>query len=279
MTTHANYSAPAAGLDVITDRVRATWTTGDFGRIATAYERGAAEFITRLDLSVGEKVLDVACGTGNLALPAARLGAAVTGIDIAANLIEQLRSQAAQQRLSIDLDEGNCEAMPYEDESFETVVTMFGAMFAARPDRAAAELVRVCQPGGRIIMANWTPSGFIGDMFRITSRHVPPPQGAVSPLLWGDESTVRSRLGDATTLRFTRRLMCFEFPFAPDAVVDHFRSYYGPTQRAFDALDPIRAAELRHELVELWRSQNHATDGTTRVYSEYLEVTAVRPRA
>jgi ubiquinone/menaquinone biosynthesis C-methylase UbiE len=155
--------------DVVTERVRATWTSGDFGRIAKGYSRGSGEFIARLGFEPGERVLDVACGTGNLALPAARIGASVTGVDIAPNLITQARARAAADSLTITVDVGDAEQLPYDSGSFQTVVTMFGAMFAARPERAAAEMIRVTKSGGRIAMANWTPAGFIGEMFRATT--------------------------------------------------------------------------------------------------------------
>jgi ubiquinone/menaquinone biosynthesis C-methylase UbiE len=171
--------------DPLTERVRATWTSGDFGRIAKGYEQGAAEFIARLGLTPGERVLDVACGTGNLSLPAARTGALVTGIDIAPNLIAQADENAARERLPISFEVGDAERLPYAAGAFATVVTMFGAMFAARPGQAAAELLRVTRRGGRIAMASWTPTGFIGDMLRATVRHVPAPPGIPSPLLWG----------------------------------------------------------------------------------------------
>ena len=277
MNTQTNV-VPAFGADAdpLNERVRATWTAGDFGRIAKGYERGAAEFIARLELNVGECVLDVACGTGNLALPAARAGAAVTGIDIAPNLIAQARSNADVDRLSITFDVGNAEHLPYADGSFDTVVTMFGAMFAGRPDRAAAELLRVTRRGGRIAMANWTPTGFIGEMLKTTVRYVPPPAGVPSPLLWGSEEQVRERLrAGASSLTFTRRLMTFEYPFGPAEVVSQFRLWYGPTLRAFAALDDDGRERLESDLEALWSDHNRASDGTTRVESEYLEVIAV----
>jgi SAM-dependent methyltransferase len=277
MTIRTPASVPVDGTDVLAERVRSTWTAGDFGLIAAGYERGAAEFVTRIGFAAGEQVLDVACGTGNLALPVARLGATVTGLDIAANLLEQLANRALEEDLSIELDEGNCEAMPYDDASFDAVITMFGTMFAARPDRGADELVRVCRPGGRIIMANWTPGGFIGDMLRTTSTYVVAPSGLPSPLLWGDEAPVRERLRECTDIRFTRRMMSYEYPFPPDGVVDYFRTWYGPTKRAFDILDAAAAGALHAQLVELWGGHNRATDGTTRVCAEYLEVMATRP--
>jgi len=263
-------------LDPLTERVRATWTSGDFGRIAMGYERGAAEFIDRLRLLPGEPVLDVACGTGNLALPAARAGARVAGIDIAPNLIVQARENAAREELPIDFEVGDAEQLPYADEAFRTTVSMFGVMFAPRPERAAAELLRVTRPRGRIAMANWTPSGFIGDMLKTTVRYVPPPAGVPSPLLWGTENAVRDRLGGGcTSLILTPRLIALEYPFGPAAVVEHFCLWYGPTLRAFAALDETGRAGLWGELEKLWTEHNEATDGTTRVRSEYLEVIAV----
>jgi len=261
--------------DPIVERVRATWTSGDFGRIAKGYERGAGEFVARLGLAPGESVLDVACGTGNSTLPAARLGATVSGIDISPNLLVQAQSRAVRERLSISFDLGNAEEMPYTRGSFQTVVTMFGAMFAARPERAAAELLRVTRPGGRIVMANWTPGSFIGEMLRTTVAYAPAPAGIPSPLLWGTEDAVRARLGGVSSLTFTRRLITFEYPFDPAQVVSEFRLWYGPTLRAFASLDHLNREGLRRDLEQLWTENNRADDGTTRVQSEYLEVVAV----
>ena len=263
-------------VDPLTERTRATWTSGDFGRIAAGYVRGAGEFIARLELGAGERVLDVACGTGNLAIPAARTGASVTGIDIAPNLISQAKARAAAESLAISFDVGNAEQLPYESGSFDASVTMFGAMFAARPDRAAAELLRVTRSRGRIAMANWTPTGFIGQMLKATVAYVPPAAGAVSPLLWGTEEAVRERLGaGCDSLTFTRRVMTFEYPYSPDRVVTEFRLWYGPTLRAFASLDHEGRESLRQDLERLWTEHNRADDGTTRVESEYLDVVGV----
>jgi len=278
MITEQTKAGAAAALeaDPLTDRVRTTWTSGDFGRIAAGYERGAGEFIARLALETDDRVLDVACGTGNLSLPAARAGAAVTGIDIAPNLIAQAKANAVAEQLTIAFDVGNAEQLPYEDESFDTIVTMFGAMFAARPEKAADELLRVTRSGGRIAMANWTPTGFIGEMFKTTAGYVPPPAGVPSPLLWGNEDIVRERLGKATkALALTRRTITFEYPLDAAGTVNYFRVWYGPTLRAFAALDEDKRDGLRRDLEKLWSEHNRATDGTTRVESEYLEVVAV----
>jgi len=154
---------------------------------------------------------------------------------------------------------------------------MFGAMFAPRPELVAAELKRVCRPGGLIAMANWTPSGFIGQMFKTTSAHFPPPPGMASPVLWGVEETVCERLGEGISKLETRlQKITWVFPFSPAEVVEHFRLYYGPTQKAFGALDEQKQAALRKDLEQLWSTHNQATDGTTKVEAEYLEVVAVR---
>ena len=263
-------------LDPMGERVRATWTAGDFGRIAKGYSRGSAEFIARLGFERLEPVLDLACGTGNLAIPAARTGASVTGIDIAPNLVSQAQTRALAEGLSIRFDVGDAEQLPYANGEFQTVVTMFGAMFAARPEQAAAEMLRVTRSGGRIAMANWTPAGFIGEMLRMTTKYVAPPTGISSPLLWGTEDAVRARLGSGVkSLTLTRRLITFEYPFGPEETVNHFRLWYGPTLRSFAVLDEPNRGALRRDLERLWTDHNRATDGTTRVQSEYLEVLAV----
>ena len=264
-------------MESLKSRLKAMWMTGDFGEVAKIIETGAEEFIDRLALKPGERVLDVACGTGNLALPAARAGAVVTGADIATNLLEQARARAESEGLTIQFDEGDAEDLPYDDASFDSVVTMFGAMFAPRPELVAAELLRVCRPGGRIAMANWTPEGFIGQMFKTTGKHVPPPPNMPSPLKWGDEETVRERLHDGVgDLRMERRMCYFKYTFSPAEVVESFRKYYGPTQRAFDALGVDEQAALRNDLERLWAEHNQATDGTTNVPAEYLEVVATK---
>jgi SAM-dependent methyltransferase len=270
-------SVATSELTALKTRLRATWIAGDFGQIAKSYVSGAEEFIKKLNLKPGMKVLDVACGTGNLTLPAARAGAIVTGVDIAPNLIEQARENAKREGLNIQFDEGDAEALPYDDASFDAVVTMFGAMFAPRPDLVAAELKRVCRPGGFIAMANWIPTGFIGQMFKIMSSRVPPPAGMPSPLLWGKEETVRERLGEGISKLETKpQIITFEFPVSPADAVEIFRTYYGPTNKAFGTLDETAQAALRKELEQLWTEHNRGTDGTTAVDSEYLEVIAVR---
>ena len=264
-------------MESLKTRLKSMWMAGDFGQIANVIQAGADEFIASLGLKPGNRVLDVACGSGNLAIPAARTGARVTGVDIATNLLEQARARAEAEGLTIQFDEGDAESLPYDDGAFDVVITMFGAMFAPRPELVSSELVRVCEPGGRIAMANWTPAGFIGQMFKVTGKHVPPPPSMPSPLKWGDEETVRERLTNGIAdLRLTSRMCAFKFPFPPADVVEFFRMYYGPTQRAFGALDENAQAALRKDLEQLWSDNNQATDGTTHIEAEYLEVLATR---
>lgn len=264
-------------METLKSRLRATWIAGDFGQIAKSSVRGAEEFVERLNLKPGSNVLDVACGTGNVAFPAARLGAIVTGVDIAPNLIKQARENATEEGLNIQFDEGDAENLSYKNASFDVVATMFGAMFAPRPELAAAELKRVCRPGGVIAMANWTPTGFVGQMFKTVSAHVPPPAGMPPPVLWGVDSTVRERLnGGVTELETTERNIMFRFPFSPAEVVEHFRNYFGPVQKAFDTLDENGKVALQHDLEKLWIDNNRAINGTTEIESQYLEVVAIR---
>lgn len=257
--------------------MKAAWMAGDFGQIANYISSEAESFVGRVGVKPGIRVLDVACGTGNSAIPAARAGAQVTGVDIATNLLEQAKKRAASEQLNIRFDEGDAEDLPYADQSFDIVVTMFGAMFAPRPGRVAAELIRVCKPGGMIAMANWTPRGFVAKSMQVTAKMVPPPPGVPLPLLWGDETTVRQRLGQGTSgLQCSPVKVRMAYPFAPKETADFFRRYFGPTQMTFSRLDAAGQAALSAQLETLWADHNIATDGTTAVEGEYLEVRAYR---
>jgi ubiquinone/menaquinone biosynthesis C-methylase UbiE len=268
---------PTADINTLKDRLKTVWTAGDFAVIARTYEKGAAEFVGRLGIRPGTRLLDVACGDGNTTLPAAHAGASVTGLDLAPYLIERAKERAKEQNIDATFDIGDVEAMPYPDASFDMVITMFGAMFAPRPEVTAGELVRVCRPGGLVAMANWTPEGFIGQMFKLMGKHVKPPAGMPSPLLWGDEDTVGQRFSQGVAdLKMLRQIITFEMPFSPADVVEMFRKFYGPTQKAFDSLDAEAQTALRKDLEHLWTENNSAEDNTTRVLSEYLEVHATR---
>ena len=266
---------PVWSEDALTARARSVWTAGDFLPIARSFAPGAEAFIARLAVRPGESVLDVACGTGNLAIPAARAGARVTGIDIAPNLIAQAQLEARAAGCVIEFEVGDAEALPYADDRFDTTVTMFGAMFAYRPVRAAAELLRVTRPGGRVAMANWTPEGFVGKMLRVHTSLVPPPSGVASPLAWGEEDMARARFGDGvTSLVCTKRTLELRFPFPPAAVTELFATCYGPTVATLRATDPDGSSRLRDELTRLFQQHNLATDGTTALAGEYLDVQA-----
>jgi ubiquinone/menaquinone biosynthesis C-methylase UbiE len=266
-----------SGFEELKQRMRKMWMAGDFGQIARYTAKAAEEFVERLTIQPAMRVLDVACGTGNLAIPAARRGANTTGVDIAANLIEQARQRAATEGLAATFEEGDAEQLKYPDGQFDLVMTMFGAMFAPRPERVAAELTRVCRRGGTVAMANWTPGGFVGKTFTLASRYAPPPEGIPAPVLWGQEEVVRQRLGQyASEIRTARRLVRFDYPFPPSQVVQFFREYFGPTQMTFSRLDAQGQRAFAAETEKLWIEHNEGGEGKTVVGAEYLEVIATR---
>ena len=264
-------------IDALKSRLKATWEDGNYDYFSRFMESSAIEFLDRLNIPDGASLLDVACGSGQLALIAARRGARVTGVDIAANLIQAARGRARSEGLDARFDEGDVESLPYADASFDVVASIYGAMFAPRPERTAAELLRVCRSGGTIAMANWTPQGFIGTMFKTFARFIAPP-GMPSPVLWGDERTVAERFGAGLSqLRTTRVNYRFDYPFTPEDVVEFFRQNYGPTTRAFATLGDAEQVALRADLVNLWSSHNESREpGRTIVNAEYLEVVGVR---
>ncbi|MGQ0555812.1 MAG: class I SAM-dependent methyltransferase [Nitrospiraceae bacterium] len=257
-------------------RLTEIWTAGDYDRFSRYMEPGAREFYERLTLTPGCQLLDVACGSGQLALMAAYDGVEVTGVDIAANWVARARTRAQAEGLRARFEEADAEALPFEDASFDVVVSLIGAMFAPRPNLVAKELLRVCVPGGQVAMANWTPQGFIGQMFKTVSTFIAP-SGMPAPALWGDETMVRERLGHGLSeLSLTKRQYRFSYPFPPAEVVEFFRLYYGPTNRAFASLNDEGQAQLRHELEVLWTMHNRAGPDCTTVFAEYLEVIGIR---
>jgi ubiquinone/menaquinone biosynthesis C-methylase UbiE len=256
-------------------RTRAIWMAGDLLPIARSYATGAEEYIKRLGVSRGDTVLDVACGTGNLAIPAARTGARVYGIDIASYVIAQARLEARAAGCKVDFDVGNAESMAFMDGMFDATVTMFGAIFSARPAATAAELVRVTRSGGRVAMANLTPVGFAGHYVRAHAAVLPPSPGAPNLLDWGQEDKVRALFGDfVSSLTFARRSIELRFPMPPSAVSKLFVTCYGPTVTALEKLRPGDARDLRNEISRLVHLHNVATDGTTAVPVEFLDVQA-----
>jgi SAM-dependent methyltransferase len=257
-------------------RLKTIWTSGDYDRFSRYLEASAREFYERLPTTPETKLLDVACGSGQLALMAAKEGLDVTGVDIAGNLIERARSRAKAANLVARFEEADAEALPFSDGEFDMVTSLIGAMFAPRPELVAKELLRVCKRGGVVAMANWTPQGFVGQMFKAVSKFIAP-SGMPSPVLWGEEATVRERMGTGVSqLHMVRRCYLFSYPFPPAAVVELFRLYYGPIHQAFEALDADGRNRLREELESLWMAHNEADITSTTVFGEYLEVIAIR---
>jgi SAM-dependent methyltransferase len=273
-TMRASVIAPE--VESVKTRLKHLWMVGDYDRFSRYMEHSAREFYERLLVVPGYRLLDVGCGSGQLALMAAKDGLAVTGVDIASNSVERARARAQAEGLPARFEEADAEALPFEDASFDVVASLIGAMFAPRPDLVAKELLRVCKPGGTLAMANWTPQGFIGQMFKIVSTFIAP-SGMPSPVLWGDEPTVRERLSNGLSeLNLVRRHCTFSYPFPPSEVVDFFRLYYGPINQAFAALDADGRETLRHELEALWSTHNRAGRDCTTVFAEYLEVIGIR---
>jgi ubiquinone/menaquinone biosynthesis C-methylase UbiE len=270
-------SAPS--IEQIKANMRNTWMAGDFGVVAKTISAGGDAFVHGLGISAGKRVLDIATGTGNLAIPLARAGCLVTGVDIAPNLLAQARERAAAEGLTIQFDEGDAEALPYPDASFDAVVTMFGAMFAPQPELVAAEMARVLKPGGLLAMANWNPASFVGQMFKTGSKHVPPPPGVPAPVLWGDEATVRQRLATGfKDIHAEIVPILFDMPYDAAGCVNFFRTYFGPTKTAFAKLDEAGQRALAADLEALWSSANTAPNPAqqTLVQAQYLQVTATR---
>ncbi|HSI88630.1 MAG TPA: class I SAM-dependent methyltransferase, partial [Pyrinomonadaceae bacterium] len=256
-------------------RLKTMWEAGDFSKVAQHIEQAAREFVGGLEIKPGMKVLDVACGSGNLALLAAERGAEVTGIDIAENLVNTAKRRAAKTGLEIKFEQGDAESMPYEDNTFDLVMSMFGAMFCPRPEVTASELIRVCQPGGTIAMANWTPTGFTGQMFKLSTKYLPPPN-MPPPVQWGDPEVVRERLAGVSDIKTTARIAEMTFDFPPEGVVEFFKTYFGPTVMTFKTISEEDQEALTSDMVDLWATNNQATDGTTRARGEYLEVIAIK---
>jgi SAM-dependent methyltransferase len=263
-------TAPTIDLSAVKARQQATWASGDFAEVATLIVPVAERLCDAADLRAGSSVLDVACGSGNAALAAARLGCVVTGIDYVPALLERGRERAAAERIGLELRHGDAEEIPFEDASFDAAVSVFGSMFAPDQARAAAELVRVTRPGGTIGLASWTPDGFIGAMFRTVAKHVPPPSALPSPMRWGTEEGLDAVFGGE--VRWTHRQRIFTFRFTSAwAFVNYFAAYYGPTLKALEAAGPARdalALDL-HDLVLEWNRLEQP--GPIAVPAAYLE--------
>ena len=275
-TKHFPWGPWPAEIATLKSRLRRIWNAGDYDRLSRYMQIEAEAFYRRLAVPPESRLLDVACGSGQLALIAARNGVHATGIDIAENVVERARERARIEGLNARFYEADAEDLPFSDAAFDIVTSVTGAMFAPRPVRTAAELLRVCHRGGIIAMANWTPQGFIGQLFRTISNFVAPP-GMREPTLWGDEAEVRALFGAGVcSLGLTRRKAVLNFPFPPAEVVRCFRLYHGPTNRTFASLNRAGRVSLQMEMEELWSAHNLAQGGFTGVDAEWLEVVAKR---
>ncbi len=269
---------PPAEPDLAALKVRqqGAWSSGDYAVVGTTLQIVGESLCETLDVRAGQRLLDVAAGNGNVALAAARRWCDVVATDYVPALLERARERAASDRLDIEFREADAEALPFADESFDVVVSSFGVMFTPDQDRAAAELVRVCRRGGRIGLANWTPEGFIGQLFKTIGRHVPPPPGARSPALWGTSARLAELFEPhGASVAAAQRHFVFRYR-SPAHWLEIFRTYYGPMLKAFAALPPAGQVTLEHDLLALIGQFNRSGDRTMVVPSEYLEVVVTR---
>jgi SAM-dependent methyltransferase len=260
----------------IKERQQAAWASGDYSAVGARLLLTAELLCEAVDLRAGERVLDVACGNGNAALAAARRFCQVTGVDYVPALLERAVQRAAAEGLEATFQEADAEELPFPDDSFDVVLSTCGAMFAPDQERTAAELLRVCRPGGRIGMVNWIPDGYVAALFRAIGRHLPPPPGLRPPVQWGDEERLRELFGPQVTISAPRRTFLWRFPSA-EHQAEFFASFYGPTNRALAALGADRAAALRADLVEVARSFDTSDDDTLVLRQEYLEAVIHKP--
>ncbi|MDF2812718.1 MAG: SAM-dependent methyltransferase [Microvirga sp.] len=265
-----------ANLQAVKARQQGAWSSGDYAIVGTTLQIVGEELCEALDLRAGQKVLDVAAGNGNVSLAAARRWCDVVATDYVPALLDRARERADAERLSMAFREADAEALPFADESFDVVVSTFGVMFTPDQDRAAAELVRVCRRGGKIGLANWTPEGFIGQLFKTIGRHVPPPPGTRSPALWG----TRARLAElfephAASVKAEQRHFVFRYR-TPQHWLETFKTYYGPVLKTFAALAPVQQAALDQDLLALVEEFNRSGDKSMVVPGEYLEVVIAR---
>lgn len=263
-------------LNAIKARQRATWASADFGVIGTTLQIVGESLCEAVDVRAGSKVLDVAAGNGNCSLAAARRWCDVTSTDYVAASLDGGRQRADGERLSIRFQEADAEALPFPDGAFDAVLSSFGVMFAPNHVRAAGELLRVCRRGGRIGLANWTPRGFVGRLFGVVGRYVPPPAGVTPPSRWGlEEHLDRLFRASASNIHTTARDFVFRYRSA-EHWIDVFRTWYGPVHRAFAALTPEAQICLEQDLIHLIEEFNSSRDSTVVIPSEYLEVVVVK---
>jgi ubiquinone/menaquinone biosynthesis C-methylase UbiE len=274
-TTTQDAAATATAAPSIKARQQAMWASGDFAVIGTTLQIVGELLCEAIDIRSTERVLDVAAGNGNATLAAARRFASVTSTDYVPALLERGRGRAIAEGLDVTFETADAEALPYPDASFDVILSTFGVMFAPDHDKSAAEMMRVCRPGGRIGLASWTPQGFLGDLFRTVGKHVPPMPGVRSPLLWGTPDHLQGLFATATTIAHSTRMFAFRYRSA-EHFVDIFRTFYGPTYKAFAALDANGQAALESDMLALLRAHDRGGASGLVVPAEYLETVIVR---
>jgi ubiquinone/menaquinone biosynthesis C-methylase UbiE len=269
-------SAASPELAAIKVRQKAAWSSGDYAVVGTTLQIVGEELCEALDLTAGTRVLDVAAGNGMVSLAAARRWCEVVSTDYVASLLERGRARALAEGLQIEFKEADAEALPFADSSFDAVVSTFGVMFTPNQEKAAAELLRVCRSGGQIGLANWTPDGFIGQMFKTLGKYLPPPAAAKSPMTWGTRARLSDMFGSAASwIKTEPRHFNFRYRSA-EHFIEVFRTYYGPMLKAFSALEPSQQDDLESDLHDLIDRMNRADDDTMVVPSEYLEVVIMK---
>ena len=268
-------SAPAtapADLTAVKTRQQGAWASGDYAIVGTTLQIVGEQLCEAMDLRAGQRVLDVAAGNGNATLAAARRWCRVTSTDFVPALLERGKERAAAERLEVTFQQADAEALPFADGSFDAVVSTFGVMFTPDQDKAAAELIRVCRSGGKIGMANWTPDGMIGKLFKTLGKHLPPPAGVRPPSLWGTDARIAEMFGrQAADIRIERRQFAFRY-LSTQHWLDVFKTYYGPTLKAFGALDAGAQAALAKDMLALAKEHNRSGDETMVAPSDYLEI-------
>lgn len=272
VTASDQVASPTPDLTAVKTRQQAAWSSGDYAVVGTTLQIVGEQLCETLDLRADEKVLDVAAGNGNVSLAAARRWCNVVSTDYVPALLERGRARAAADGLTIEFKEADAEALPFAADSFDVVVSTFGVMFTPNQDRAAAELLRVCRSGGRIGLANWTPEGFIGQVFKTLGKYLPPPAGVRSPALWGTRDRLNEMFGPASvSINTVPRTFNFRYR-DPEHFLHVFKTFYGPMLKAFAAIDAQKQAALRGDLLALITRMNKAAGGGVVVPSEYLEV-------
>ena len=267
---------PQPDLAAVKQRQQQAWASGDYHAVAALIHVVAERLVDAADLHAGWRVLDVATGSGNAAIAAARLGVQSVGVDYVPSLLERARVRAEAEGLAVELVEGDAEALPFPDASFDAVTSVFGSMFAPDHERVAAEILRVTRPGGTIALASWTPTGYLGEFFRTMAKHVPPPAGVRSPMLWGTESHLRDLFGDGiASLEAVEQTFTFRFQAAVE-LVSYFRAWYGPTLKAFASLEEEAREALERDLVELVIRHDRLGTDAIAIPATYLEAVAIR---